>query len=252
VRGVLGRVHQRLLRSPGEGEPGIGGQRAGITDDCERYLGAMTALVIRAELGQSLRQRRCLAAQGMDRPAGLGQAVGGHPASLFEELHCPRLVVGVGEDGLGELNLKSERAQRVREHVVDLAGDPGPLVQGRRPGPLLAQLLRPGGQSLCLLGLNTVSAPVQPNEKAHEQRGCIPGDGPAVPAAGQGDRCGRGHAQRPHGPPFSLAGRSSRGDERDHAQHYEVRAVRQHCHGTAGSHDRGKAPGQPAADTPPC
>jgi hypothetical protein len=34
----------------------------------------------------------------------------------------------IGEDGLSDLDLQPQRAQRMRENVVDLAGDPCPLV----------------------------------------------------------------------------------------------------------------------------
>jgi len=65
---------------------------------------------------------------------------------LIEQFHRPRLVMLVSEHGLSKLDVHPQGAERVRENVVDLAGNAGALVQRRCPGLFRAELLRPGGQ----------------------------------------------------------------------------------------------------------
>ena len=104
----------------------------------------MTALVVRAELGQPVWERAGLAAQGVHGPAGLVEPVGGQPASLAQELHRLYLVMLPGEDGLGGLDGSPRAPEGVGEHVVDLPGDPGALIQRRHLGLLLPELIRLG------------------------------------------------------------------------------------------------------------
>jgi len=171
VRGVLGRVDQRLLRGPGQGEGGIGRQRTRLAADLEGHPGAVTALVVRAELGQPVRERPGLAAQGVHGPAGLVEPVGGQPASLAQQLHRLYLVMLPGEDGLGGLDVQSQGAEGVGEHVVNLPGDPGALIQRCHLGLLLAELIRLGEQGRRLLDLHLTGAQVVPDHPGDEQNG---------------------------------------------------------------------------------
>ena len=54
------------------------------------------------------------------------------------------------------------------EHVVDLPGDPGPLVEQVRPALLGLQFVALGEQHRRLLGLDPVGAPVAPDHEAGE------------------------------------------------------------------------------------
>jgi hypothetical protein len=107
----------------------------------------------------------------VDRAPGLVQAVVGDALSLLEDAQRPVDVTLVRQDRPGGLDLDPERPERVRQNVVDLAGDPGPLVQHRDltlTGPQLLDLSEQGGR---LLGLHAIRAPGQaPQQRDDEQQ----------------------------------------------------------------------------------
>jgi hypothetical protein len=216
MRRMLGRVDERLLRGPGDRQPGIGRQWPRRAADLKGHPGAVAALVSRAELGQPVGQRQGVAAQRVHGPAGLAKPVGGHPLRLVQDLDRPRLVMLVGEHGPGGLDVQRQGAQRVREHVVDLARDPGALAQCRHRRLLLPQLVRLGQQHRRLLGPEPVIAPVEAEQQPGEQGGRVPDESPDVRAPGQRERLEPERAQRRHDPADRQAvgaARRYRGDE---------------------------------------
>ena len=89
------------------------------------------------ELAQEVLQRGHLAAQRGERLPGLGEALARHGAcgdDSFQDLvaELPRRLPL--DQQPGRLQVHELRGEAVGEHVVDLAGDPGPLGQRRRLG----------------------------------------------------------------------------------------------------------------------
>jgi hypothetical protein len=241
---VLGRVDQGFGRGPGDGHLSLGRQQAGLAADGEAHGDAVPELVVGAELGQALRQRQRLPAQGLDGPAGLGQPVIGHPLRLPQGRHRLFLVVPFGQEGPGDLDLQSQGPQRVGQHVVDLAGDPGPLVQRRHPGLLLPQLIGLGQQHGRLLGLHAAGAQVAADDQAEDQaeRGSEHDPGPGV--GHHGGYLGGGDAEpgdRVPGDRVGVAARGEGGRGREQVEHAAVAGGR----GDAAGDDHG---GQPARE----
>ena len=77
----------------------------------------------------------------MDSTPGLEQSVLGQPLGLIEQLDCLAHVVLLIKDGPSRLNLDTEGAQGMRQHVMDLARDAGPFLEHGRPPLLRPQLL---------------------------------------------------------------------------------------------------------------
>lgn len=115
----------------------------------------------------------------------------------------------------------------MRKQVMDLAGDPGTLVERGDPRLLLAKLFGPGGQRGRLLGLDAVVAPVKTQQQAHEQGGRIPEGYRAAHAAGYADRLDHGDPQPGHDPSGGQADPASRCQGGDEGQGDEVPAVPQ-------------------------
>jgi hypothetical protein len=63
------------------------------------------------------------------RAAGLYQTFCGHPLRVRQQVARLVDIAPVGQHRAGGLNLDGQCAERVREHVVDLAGDAGALVE---------------------------------------------------------------------------------------------------------------------------
>jgi hypothetical protein len=154
----------------------------------------------------------------MNRPAGLGQAFGGHPLGPVQELVRPGDVAPVGQHRPGGLDLDPERAERVREHVVDLAGDAGPLVEEVGPPLLRLQLFALGQQQRRLLGLDAVRAAVAPDHQPGDHERRDPQQDRDAVAEGQAADLEAEHARRGHGqggPQAGVAARGQRGHERE-------------------------------------
>ena len=105
----------------------------------------------------------------MNGPAGLGQAVGRHPLSGQQDLNGPVDVLMIGQHRPGRLDLDAERAEGMRQHVVDLAGDAGALAEDVRLAAGGQQLLGLGEQRRGLLGLYP-AAVHEPPEQQPDQR----------------------------------------------------------------------------------
>ncbi len=108
----------------------------------------------------------------MNRAARVHQALGGHPLGRGQDLGRPVDVPVVGQHRAGGLDLDPQRAEGMGEHVVDLPGDAGPLVEQIGPALLGLQLFALGQQLRRLLGLDPVGAPVAPDHQAgqHDRR----------------------------------------------------------------------------------
>ena len=147
--------------------------------------------VLLEEAVEELGQRRDVAAEGGDGTACLGQTVHGQAACAVQVGLDLRGVGAVGEQGLGDLELDGEGPEGVGEQVVDLAGDPCPLIEGGGPGLLVAGALGLGQQLTRLFGSCQVLTPIQSKEQRGGEGEAVSGDRRAPRATGQ-DGCG-GH-----------------------------------------------------------
>jgi hypothetical protein len=155
--GVLERVGQRLLHDPVGGQVDAGGQRPRFALDrqLDRQAGLAGGQHQRIEVGQAgLRGQRLATAaavtQQPEQPAHLGQ---GLPARGLDLGQGGGGLRGVGGDAApGRSGLHHHHAHGVGDDVVQLAGDPPPLL-GHRPaspsfllaGELGVERLQPGG-----------------------------------------------------------------------------------------------------------
>jgi hypothetical protein len=103
-------------------------------------------------------------------PPGLGQAILGHPLGLVQQAQRAAGVVVIGQHSAHGLELDSQRAEGVCEHVVDLAGDTRPLVQHRGPALLGAQLFHLRHQGGGLFRLAPVGGPVPAADEGHDEQ----------------------------------------------------------------------------------
>ena len=159
---MLGGVGDRLLGDAQKRQAGGRGERVWLAADRQR------AGAVVEQRGERIWQRRRVGPQRSDRPARLGQPLVNEPPGVGEQAQRAVDVVALGQHRLRGLYLDPERAQRVGQDIVDLAGDPRALVQR---GGALGLELGPAGlgeQRLGLLGLGPVDALV---------------------ASGQSDRC---------------------------------------------------------------
>ncbi len=131
---------------------------------------------------QFLVERQRVGAQRVHRAPRLGQAVGGHPLRGREHVECLVDVAAVGQHGARGLDLDTETAERMREHVVDLPRDPGALVEHIRAPLLDLQLSCSYQQFSGLLGLHSVRAPLSPDQQAASDRDRVPDQLGGVPA----------------------------------------------------------------------
>ena len=115
--------------------------------DVEVHVG-LVAVDQRRELGE---RRQRVAAQGADGLAGVGEPGLDELAGAVDRVaQTRRGVFAVGELAR-PLQLDRGAGERVREHVVQLAGDPAALGDRRRAGLLIARVLELGQQQLGLV-----------------------------------------------------------------------------------------------------
>ena len=135
---VLRGVGQRFLRRPVQSEPDLRRQRPPIAGHGERGLDAGRLRRLPDQAIQQGRPGQLVAAQRRDRPPGVGQPVPGGSLGaghLLEHLgHDLRVGPPLPPEQLHAVQRQHQAGQRVREDVVDLAGQPGPLGQGRGLG----------------------------------------------------------------------------------------------------------------------
>jgi len=105
----------------------------------------------------------------------------------------------VGQHRLGRLDLDAQRAERMRQHVVDLACDTGPLIQHVSAALLGPQPLVLRQQGRGLLGLDPVGTPLEAEHRAHRDQQRIPGHR-AETASGDPPRRPRSRQCRPRRP----------------------------------------------------
>ena len=91
------------------------------------------------------------------------QALCRHALGGGEHVIGPVDVGAVGQHRAGGLDLDPQCAERMSQHVVDLAGDAGALVEEVGPALLGLQLLALGKQRCRLLGLDPVGARLRPS-----------------------------------------------------------------------------------------
>ena len=148
--------------------------------------------------------------QRVHRAAGLGQAVGGHPLGGDQGLDRPVDVPLVGQHRPSRLDLDAERAEGVRQDVVDLAGDAGPLAEHVGPPLLGLQPLVLRQQGRGLFGLDPVGTPLEAEHRAHRDQQRIPGHraetAPGDPS-GHPDRDNAGRGDRDASPQVGFATR---------------------------------------------
>ena len=186
---VLARVGQPFLGRPERDLADLLGQRPRRAGDGEVHGRVAGRLVLPGQRGQLIGQRRRVLAQGQDGPAGRGQALPGQrpgPVDALDRLGQFGVVRGQrgrGQQALGGLQVDRHRGQRVGQHVVDVAGDPGSFGERGRVRLGLAGAAGLGQHVLGLLGPDQELAAGQ----AHAPE---PGEGERVTQQHPGGRPG--------------------------------------------------------------
>ena len=141
--------------------------------------------MICAELVECADQGRGIRAQRLEGATCLGEAFGGGPLGPAEQINGLVDVAPVREHGAGGLYLDAQRPKRVGQDVVNLPGDPVPLVQGGGAALLKAHLLGLGQQCRGLLCLDAVAEdePAEEKPEDHEQR--YPEEVPGINRVGE-------------------------------------------------------------------
>ena len=161
VAAVLADVGQRLLHDAVRGQLHAAGQRPGLPRHLEPYGQARAAHLVDevgelvdAGLRHVLAARVVAGAQQAEQPAHLGQRL---PAGAGDGLQRLLGLVGRGvQDVRGAVRLDDHHRHVVGDHVVQLAGDPGPFGGDRGLGLRLALPVQPGRP---LLQLRVVRPP---------------------------------------------------------------------------------------------
>ena len=135
--GVLARVAEALLHGPAEGDRGRGRERAGRPGLNHLDRGADGPVQLR-QFRDGRPEISGRLVQCLDRPSGLVQP--GRRQTARAPHPIPRIVDAAGfEFGFHRVQLDDESAESMREHVMQVAGEPRSLGQGRRACPLLEE-----------------------------------------------------------------------------------------------------------------
>ena len=151
---MLAGVGEGLLHDPVGGQGGTAGHRPRFTRDGKRHRQPGAACLVQ-QLAQLADARlRCppgaaallLSAQHAEQPAHLGEGLAAGGGDGGQRLPGP---VRVGAERIrGAVGLHHHDADVVRDHVVQLAGDPGPLGRGGDLRLGIPFPLQPGGPVL--------------------------------------------------------------------------------------------------------
>src|SRR4051794_22857604 len=153
--GVLERVGERFLHDPIGGELDAGRQRLGfaVDDEVGWQAGAPQLLGERREVGQPGLGCECgrafwLVLHDADQATHVGQRL--VAGLLDDEQRLAGAAGGAVEQQPRGAALDGHNGHAVRDHVVQVAGDPGPLGRDRGSGALFALALEPVGALLQL------------------------------------------------------------------------------------------------------
>jgi hypothetical protein len=191
---VLAGVGQRLLHHPVRGQLGASGQRPGRSVQAERHRHARVPRLLDqlAELVQAGQRGQAgplvPGAQHAEQAAHLGERLAPGVRDRGQRLGHP---IRVGAQHVARpVGLHHHHADVVRDHVVQLAGDPGPLGGRGDQGLLVALALQPGR---AVFQRGQVRAPVAHGVAEHprDQRG------PAEDHRGQQQPVQHGQPVRP-------------------------------------------------------
>ena len=200
--GVLGGVGQRLLGGPVQAQPRLGRHRPRLPLDLEARAEAVGRLRLLDERRDQLRTRDRIPAQRADRPARVRQPAPREPVRPLDLGHDPAVRAAALGEHLRRLQRHHLARQRVREDVVDLAGQPGPLGQdngGLLGGSRLLQL----GEQLPGAGVGHPGAASGSRDHEHEGESEVAGRDRRTGVPGRGhdaDVDGHDHRRGQHGP----------------------------------------------------
>ncbi len=161
-------VGERLLNGPHQREHRLRGERS--RDALDRQPAVTALFTMRLEqCGQAVLQRRRVGAQRRHRAARLLEPLPRRPPTGADPLERALEVATLGEQHLRRLELDGQPAERVCEHVVDLARDARALVERRGPSARRLGLSGLGAERVGGAGLGGVLTTREPDERGSEQ-----------------------------------------------------------------------------------
>ena len=234
---VLADVGESLLRDPQHRLPGRAreARRVAVDRQLDRRVGARP--VLGHERLDPRRRRHRLAAQHADGLPGLLQPLA---RERVRALHPRQHRVAVGallNQRTRRLELNREPGERVRQHVVDLPGDPRRLLEPRRAQLLLVRALGLGEQQLGLFGTHLGLAAGRRRERHGDEPERVGEHADAASVVDEHRRAERERSQRDD-------------EERARQLHADARGGNRHEHERGGGGVRRRAGEHAPGDRP--